>query len=65
MVTRETDVVTTLLERIFDNRMEYDFEHKGDGYFRLKERITGSVVRLQTNWALLSAAFWNYYHGVR
>ena len=65
MVTRDTNIVATLLERIFDNRMEYNFEHKGDGYFRLKEGLTGSVVRLQTNWALLSDTFWNYYQGVQ
>ncbi|MCH8808779.1 MAG: hypothetical protein IH993_02945 [Proteobacteria bacterium] len=62
MVTQRKDVAAQLLERIFDNRMEYDIEQNGDGYFRLKERLTGSVVRLQTNWRLLMETFWNYYH---
>lgn len=64
MVTRRKDIVAKLLERILDNRMEYDLEQEGDGYFRLTERLTGSVVRLQTNWGLLREAFWNNYHGV-
>lgn len=64
MVTRRKDIVGQLLERTFDNRMEYDLCHSGDGYFRLKERLTNSVVRLQTNWRLLRESFYNYYHGV-
>lgn len=63
MVTRDRDVAAALLTRIFSNSMEYSFEQNGDGYFRLREKKTGSVVRLQTNWKLLREAFWNYYHG--
>jgi len=65
MVTRNKDTVVKLLERIFANRMEYDLENVGDGYFRLKERLTKSVVRLQTNSRMLRESFWNYYHGVQ
>jgi hypothetical protein len=65
MVTRSKDVVARLLERIFDNRMEYDLENRGDGYFRLRERLTNSVVRLQTSSRMLRESFWNYYHGVQ
>lgn len=65
MVTQNRDVVARLLERIFDNRMEYDLENRGDGYFRLKERLTGSVVRLQTKSRMLRETFWNYYHSVQ
>lgn len=65
MVTRNRDVVATLLERIFENKMEFDLENKGDGYFRLRERLTKSVVRLQTNSRMLRESFWNYYHGVQ
>lgn len=63
MVTRDRDVAAELLSRLFTNSMEYNFEQKGDGYFRLRERQTKSVVRLQTNWTLLRQAFWNNYHG--
>jgi hypothetical protein len=65
MVTNDVGTVATLLERLFDNRMEYDLDHNGDGFFRLKERITQSVVRLQTNNRMLRESFWNYYHGVQ
>lgn len=49
MITNSIDLVVELLYRIFANEMEYDIEHDGDGYFRLTERLTKSVVRLQTN----------------
>jgi len=65
IVTRNKDIVAKLLERIFDNSMEYDLENSGDGYFRLRERLTKSVVRLQTNFRMLRETFWNYYHGVQ
>ncbi len=64
MVTNDPLVVAQLLERLFDNRMEYDIDQKGDGYFRLRERLTQSVVRLQTNDRMLRESYWNYYHGV-
>lgn len=64
MVTRRKDIVAQVLERILDNRMEYNLEITAEGYLRLRERLTESVVRLQTNWRLLREAFWNYYHGV-
>ncbi len=62
IVTQDRDTAAELLRRIFCNEMEYDLDQHGDGYFRLKERITKSVVRLQTNSAILREAFWNYYH---
>lgn len=64
MITKDPEVVVELLGRIFENRMVYDVDHHGDAYYRLKERLTGSVVRLQTNCDILQESFWNYYHGV-
>lgn len=64
IVTQDRDIAATLLERIFNNSMEFDLTQSGDGYFRLKERLTGSVVRLHTNSDILREAFWNYYHQV-
>jgi len=64
MITNRTDHVVDLLHRIFANEMEYDLDHDGQGYFRLRERLTNSVVRLHTNSRLLRESFWNYYHGV-
>lgn len=65
MVTRDRDVAAMLLERIFKNKMEYELYNDGTGYYRLKERLTSSVVRLHTNSRLLRESFWNYYHGVQ
>jgi len=64
IVTQKRDVAAKLLERIFDNGMEYDIEQNGDGYFRLRERLTGSVVRLQTNSEIVRESFFNYYHNI-
>ena len=62
MVTNSTQVVSELLFRIYNNKMEYVLEQPKPGYLRLKEKLTGSVVRLQTNDQMLSETFWNYYH---
>jgi hypothetical protein len=64
VVTRDVERAGELLERVFTNRMEYDLERRDEDYFLLKERLTGSVVRLQTNDRLLLETFWNYYHQV-
>jgi len=62
MVTDKTEDVSELLWRLFENKMQYDLEQPKPGYFRLLETLTKSVVRLQTNDALLAQTFWNYYH---
>jgi hypothetical protein len=63
MVTSNIAEVSELLHRIFANQMEYSlYQPEGrPGYLQLKEALTSSVVRLQTNNRLLSEAFWNYY----
>jgi hypothetical protein len=62
MATDSLDQVSELLCRIFENRMEYDLEQPKPNYLRLKERLTDSVVRLQTNDPMLTETFWNHYH---
>ncbi|HYA34510.1 MAG TPA: hypothetical protein VEF03_02770 [Candidatus Binataceae bacterium] len=62
MVTDSLDEVTELLYRIFQNKMEYRLEQPKPGYLKLKENLTGSVVRLQTNDRMLTETFWNHYH---
>ena len=62
MVTDSLDDVSELIKRIFENRMVYYLEQSKPGFLRLKEKLTGSVVRLQTNDQLLTEAFWNHYH---
>lgn len=63
LVTDNTEDVSELLIRIFDNKMEYYIEKKApdEGYYRLKDKLTDSVVRIQTSNKLLSRIFWNYY----
>jgi hypothetical protein len=63
MVTSDPEDVAELLDRVFENEMEYSLRQRegSDGYLQLVENITSSVVRLQTNDTLLSEAFWNYY----
>lgn len=41
---------------------QYEINAEKNGYLRLKEKLTGSVVRLQTNDKILSETFWNYCH---
>jgi hypothetical protein len=62
MVTDKLEEVSELICRIFENRMEYSLEQSKPGYLRLKDRLTESVVRLQTNDTLLAETFWNHYH---
>jgi hypothetical protein len=54
--------VATLLTRMFQNKMEYELDHSKPNYIRLKEKLTGSVIRLQTSDQMLSEIFWNHYH---
>jgi hypothetical protein len=62
MATDSLAEVSELLRRIFENEMEYILEQPKPDYLRLKEKLTGSVVRLQTNDPMLTETFWNHYH---
>jgi len=62
MVTDKIEDVSELIYRILENRMVYYLEQSKPGFLRLKERLTDSVVRLQTNDQLLNETFWNHYH---
>ena len=61
IVSDKTYEISELLLRIFDNNMEYSLEKTRNGGLLLKEKMTDSVVRLQTGNKMLSKAFWNYY----
>jgi hypothetical protein len=61
MITNDPNTAAKLLERIFTNSMEYDLVQTGDGYLRLLERLSRSVVRLQTNDQMLRRSFSHYY----
>lgn len=64
IVSDSIEEVTELVRRIFANEMEYEFRHHETrpGYLKLHEKLTDSVVRLQTNDELLTTTFWNNYH---
>lgn len=63
IVTDSLADVSELIYRVFNNKMQYRLEQPKAGFMRLKEALTDSVVRLQTNDRLLSETFWNHYHG--
>ncbi len=62
MVTDSLEDVSELIMRTLENRMAYYLEQSKPGFLRLKEKLTDSVVRIQTNDQLLAEAFWNHYH---
>ena len=63
MVCQTDAEVATILERLVTNKMRYKLvqKQKLPGFYLLKECLTESVVRVQTNNQLLSTAFWNHY----
>ena len=62
VVTDQIPEVSALLCRVLENKMEYMLEQSKPGYLRLLEKLTRSVVRLQTNDRMLTETFWNHYH---
>ncbi|HXC42858.1 MAG TPA: hypothetical protein VNY51_04955 [Candidatus Dormibacteraeota bacterium] len=62
IITSSVEDVIELLQRVFHNRMEYELDQKKEGYYLLREKLTQSVVRLQTSDKMLRETFWNYYH---
>jgi hypothetical protein len=62
MVARSPNEVVELLSRTLRNDMVYELEQSKPGYLRLKEALTGSIVRLQTSDEFLRETFWNHYH---
>ncbi len=63
IVCQSTDEVVQILTRLIKNEMQYTLKQKekNPGFYLLKEKLTGSVVRVQTNNKLLTSAFWNNY----
>jgi hypothetical protein len=62
IVTDKTEDVVEVLDRVLTNDMQYKLEQGKPGHFQLKEKLTNSIVRLQTADLLLREAFWNYYN---
>ncbi len=61
MVATSPDEVVKLLKRIFENDLEFELQQAHPKYLVLKEKMTGSVVRLQTSDDLIRETFWNHY----
>lgn len=61
VVTFSLDQLVEIIRRLFANEMEYTLDQEKPGYFRLKEKLTDSIVRVQTNDVLLYKSFWNYF----
>ena len=56
--------VINIVYRLITNTMKYRIKRK-DGnsdYYLLEEVLTGSIIRVQTDNALLTSVFWNSYH---
>ena len=62
IVTSRVDQVTVLLHRIFSNSMEYELRRPKDNYLQIVEKLSNSIVRIQTNDRLLRETFWNHYN---
>ncbi len=60
MVAKNIPEVIELVKRLFHNDMQYKLEKK-EGYFRLKEILTDSTIRIQTSDLFMSKCFWNYF----
>ena len=65
MVATSASEVVELLRRIFSNDVDYKLAQPHPKYLVLKEKVTDSVVRLQTSDSFLRETFWNYYHSKR
>lgn len=55
--------VIDIVNRIITNKMEYEIckKAKDREYYLLKEKKTDSIIRVQTDFKLLTSAFWNNY----
>ena len=62
MVAASPTEVIELLNRTFNNDLEYELVQPRPQYLVLKEKTTKSIVRLQTSDDLLRETFWNNYH---
>jgi hypothetical protein len=62
IVMDKLNEVPEMIRRIFKNDMEFELKKKSDNFFLLCEKLTGSVIRLQSSDLLVRETFWNYYH---
>lgn len=62
IVTDKIDDVAEIIKRVLTNEMAFELQQGKPGHFQLREKLTKSIVRLQTADLLLREAFWNYYN---
>ena len=62
MIATSEAQVADLLNSIFTNDLEFELEQAHENYLALREKMTKSVVRLQTSDELIRETFWNHYH---
>lgn len=62
IIAERPEQVAEILHRVFENKMEYSIKQSKPGYFKLVEKLTDSVLRIQTNNELIAKCFWAYYH---
>jgi len=62
VVTDKIDDVIEIIKRVLTNEMAYELQQGKPGHFQLLEKLTRSIVRLQTADIMLREAFWNYYN---
>ncbi len=60
-ITDNLDELIELIKRFFNNSMQYDIIQKSSGYYTIVDKLTESIVRIQTDNDLLASSFWNYY----
>ena len=61
-VADSQEKVIELLRRIFNNDVEYILEQPRSQFLVLKDKCTGSEIRLQTGNGLIRETFWNHYY---
>ncbi len=61
IVTDKISDVIELIRRFFYNDMQYELLQPRPGYFKLQDKLTDSVLRIQTDNDLLRESFWSYY----
>lgn len=64
MVCRDCDICAKLLYGIFTNNMEFYLDDSDSGNYFLREKLTGSAVRVVTRDQMLTSSFWNQWQSI-
>jgi hypothetical protein len=61
IVVRSADECARILRKAILNELEFEILHEG-GNFKLREKNTGSILRVVSDDPFLTHAFWTYFH---